>query len=161
MHTWCCTCSIGEGRTGSRCLISMLLCHVLFVCNVRGPGSLIVCESCTWPICTRPSMEGGEVGLSRQVCFVARGFELAAIVGLLCFYRYDLSATQFQCLRYCFFCFIRTRPTVCIWQGLPYLPISPLRGTELRTYFHYVLFVCCSHCISAAFVAFTDCKGCT
>ena len=42
------------------------------------------CESCTRPISTNPgSMDGGEYGLTRGTCFVARRLEVVAVAGLL------------------------------------------------------------------------------
>ena len=42
------------------------------------------CESCTRPISTNPgSMEAGEHGLTRGMCFVARRLEVVAVAGLL------------------------------------------------------------------------------
>ena len=42
------------------------------------------CESCTRPISTIPgSMEGGEYGITRGACFVARRLEVVAVDGML------------------------------------------------------------------------------
>ena len=42
------------------------------------------CESCTRPISTNPgSMESGEYGLARGMCFIACHLEFHAVAGLL------------------------------------------------------------------------------
>ena len=74
----------------------------MFTCNIC---RFTDCESCTRPISTNPaSMEAGEYGLTRGMCFVAGRLEVVAVAGLLwiswCVLR---GADFFVCV--CFFSF--------------------------------------------------------
>ena len=74
------------------------------------------CESCTRPISTNPgSMEAGEYGLTRGMCFVARRLEGVAVPGLLWISGCVLGGADFFCVfsRFFFF-FERTRPAAII-----------------------------------------------
>ena len=62
-------------------------CHYLISLSVSVCVTFVVftdCESCTRPISTKPgSMEGGEYGLTRGMCFLACRLELDAVAGQL------------------------------------------------------------------------------
>ena len=68
------------------------------------------CESCTRPISTNPgSMEAGEYGLTRGMCFVTRRLEVVAVAGLLYISWCVLGAAGFRFFSLVFF-FERTWP---------------------------------------------------
>ena len=68
-------------RTGCHYLLGLSVCVCVRVCVTF--VVLTDCESCTRPISTNPgSMEAGEYGLPRGMCFVAR-LELVAVAWLL------------------------------------------------------------------------------
>ena len=70
----------------------------------------IDCESCTRPISTNPgSMETGEYGQMRGMCFVARRLEVVTVSGLLWISCGVLDAAGFRVF-FRFFFVERTRP---------------------------------------------------
>ena len=80
------------------------------------------CESCTRSISTNPgSLEAGEYGLARRMCFVARRSEVVAVAGLL-WISWCIRVRRF--FRVFFVFFLRTHPACCKYEAtLPPLPI--------------------------------------
>ena len=76
------------------------------------------CESCTMPISTNPrSMEAGEYGLTRGMCFFARRLEMVAVAGLL---RLSWCVQGGVIFFVCFFFrpfFLRTHTAYCKYEG--------------------------------------------
>ena len=87
----------------------------------------IACESCTRPIPSNPgSLEAGEYGLTRGMCFVARRHEVVAVAGLLWNWWFVFGGV-FRCGGISGLCpvyFLRT-PTACFKYeaALPHFPL--------------------------------------
>ena len=90
-------------------------------------------ESCTRPISTNPgSMEAGEYGLTRGMCFVACRLEVVAVAGLLWISWCVLGTAGFRVF-FSFFSFKGTRPAA---------NMRPPCLIYLSTSIDYILDVC-------------------
>ena len=78
------------------------------------------CENRTRPVSTNSGfMEGGEYGLTRGTCFVARSLEVVAVVGQLWISWCALGVVDF----FVFYC-LRTHKACCKYEAaLPHLPL--------------------------------------
>ena len=118
--------------TGRQYIVSTQLCNACLLLLY-----IIDCESCTWPISTKPaSMEVGGLGLTCGACFVVRHLDLVVVI--VC-----LSAVYYCVIPVCSYCTslvaravrwpISTKPASIYGSGRAWANVWGLfRGTTSR-----------------------------